>query len=261
MTEKNNKPIAFFDSGVGGISVLNEAIKMMPNENYIYFGDSKNAPYGIKSTSDVKKLTEKNIGFLIEKGVKAVVIACNTATSASAEYLRGKYKEIPIIGVEPALKPAALSHPGEKVLVMATPMTLAEKKFKTLMREYSDTADIIPVPCGGLMEFVEAGILDGEEIEEFLNEVLTQEIKEGSTAIVLGCTHYPFIKESISKVMDHHVQIYDGGLGTATQLKRRLMRCGLLSASNKRGSIDVINSLDDEKILKLSEKLIYREDL
>lgn len=258
MIEKNNNPIAFLDSGVGGISVLNEAVKMMPNENYMYFGDSKNAPYGTKTTTEVRDLTEKNVELLLEKGAKAVVIACNTATSAAADYLRNKYKEVPIIGVEPALKPAVLNHKGKKILVMATPMTLAEKKFKNLLSQYEEQAQIIPVPCGGLMEFVEEGILDGKELEEYLEDRLQAELRESSVAVVLGCTHYPFIKDSIIKVIGHDVQIYDGGEGTAKHLHTRLVKDKLLRNRNERGQVEVMNSLDNKSIIRLSEKLLVK---
>lgn len=258
MIKKNDNPVAFLDSGVGGISVLNEAIKMMPNENYIYFGDSKNAPYGTKTTAEVRNLTEKNVEFLLQEGAKAVVIACNTATSAAADYLRNKYKNIPIIGVEPALKPAVLNNEGKKILVMATPMTLAEKKFKNLMSKYEEFAQILPVPCGGLMEFVEEGILEGDELDKYLTSRLAMELRENATAVVLGCTHYPFIKDSIIKVIGHDVQIYDGGEGTAKQLQRRLGRDKLLRKGTNHGQVMVMNSLDQESIIKLSEKLLVK---
>ncbi len=258
MINKNNNPIAFLDSGVGGISVLNEAIKMLPKENYIYFGDSKNAPYGTRTTAEVRELTERNVEFLLNNGAKAVVIACNTATSAAAEYLRNKYKELPIIGVEPALKPAALDNEEKKILVMATPMTLAEKKFNTLMAGYEKYARIVPVPCGGLMEFVEAGILDGQELEEFLRKILAKDLCKDAEAVVLGCTHYPFIKETIIKVIGHDVKIYDGGEGTARQLQRRLKRDRLLRKSGEHGQVEMMNTLKEENIMNLSHKLLIK---
>lgn len=259
MIEKNNNPIAFLDSGVGGISVLNEAIKMMPNENYMYFGDSKNAPYGTKTTAEVRELTKKNVENLLEQGAKAVVIACNTATSAAADYLRNRYKDIPIIGVEPALKPAALSNKGREILVMATPMTLSEKKFKNLMLKYEQYAEIIPVPCGGLMEFVEAGMLSGEELENYLTKIFKEDLCEHADAVVLGCTHYPFIKKSIIKAIGHDVKIYDGGAGTAKQLQRQLKKNKLLTKNMNRGCVEVLNSLQEEQVLELSKRLINNE--
>ncbi|MBN7774344.1 glutamate racemase [Clostridium aminobutyricum] len=257
--DKNDNPIAFLDSGVGGISVLNEALKIMPNENYIFFGDSVNAPYGTRTTEEVRALTEKNVEFLLERGSKAIVIACNTATSAAADYLRNKYKQVPIIGVEPALKPAALNNKGGKVLVMATPMTLKERKFNKLMQQYQEVAQIIPVPCGGLMEFVEQGILDGSELEEFLYSMLTEDIRTQTGAIVLGCTHYPFIKDTITKVIGYPIEIYDGGMGTAKQLQRTLERSKLLRKSDSIGQVEVINTLDSERMITLSEKLLMKE--
>jgi len=133
----NKNPIGFIDSGVGGVSVLKEAVKLLPNENYIYFGDSKNAPYGIKSVKEVQKLTFDACEFLINHNAKALVIACNTATSAAINELRKKYKSIPVIGIEPALKPAVELNRKGKIIVMATPMTLAEKKFNELMLNYN----------------------------------------------------------------------------------------------------------------------------
>ena len=132
-------PIGFFDSGVGGLSVLREAIKIMPNEDYIYFGDSKNAPYGTKTVDEVRELTFKAVEFLLSKGVKGIAIACNTATSAAVADLRKTYPELPLVGIEPALKPAVELNKDGDILIMATSMTLKEEKFKRLMDKYKDT--------------------------------------------------------------------------------------------------------------------------
>lgn len=255
-TNKINKygAVGFLDSGVGGISVLNEALQILPNENYIFFGDSANAPYGTKDKEEVRKLTEDVVEKLADMGAKAVVIACNTATGVAADYLRKKYKYLPIIGIEPALKPAALEHEHEKIIVMATPRTLVERKFANLMQRYEKSAEIIPVPCGGLMEFVEAGKYEGEEVEDFLRELLKG--KKDVTAAVLGCTHYPFLKNSIRKILGSQVEIYDGGAGTARQLKRRLSKLGLLNDSEEPGKVTVINSSKKPEMIELSKILI-----
>ena len=188
-------PIGFFDSGVGGLSVLKEALKIMPNENYIYFGDSKNAPYGVKDFKEVKALTYEAVEFLLSKGAKGLVIACNTATSAAVAALRVTYPKIPIVGIEPAVKPAVkLKRPG-KIIIMATPVTLKLEKFHKLLDLYKDEAEIIPMPCAGLMEFVEAGNINGKETVEYLKEKFAQYNKNDIASIVLGCTHYPFIKD------------------------------------------------------------------
>ena len=158
------KPIGVLDSGLGGISVLKEAVKIMANEDFIYFGDSKNAPYGVKTAEEVKELTFNAVETLLKKGVKGIVIACNTATSAAVADLRVKYPELPLVGIEPALKPAVNNPKEGKILVMATPMTLKEAKFHRLLDRFKGNRVIELVPCGGLMEYVESGVLDGDEL-------------------------------------------------------------------------------------------------
>lgn len=247
-------PIGFLDSGVGGLSVMKEALKIMPNENYIYFGDSNNAPYGTKTVKEVRELTFKAVDFLLSKGVKGIVVACNTATSAAVADLRKIYPNLPLVGIEPALKPAVQLNSDGNILIMATPMTLREVKFNSLLEKYKEVAKIIPVPCAGLMEFIEAGVLDGIELEVYLNEKLSS--YNNISSIVLGCTHYPFVKELISKVVGENVSIIDGGMGTSREIKRRLDMNGLLSDSKEKGKIEVYNSKDDDELIMLSWKLI-----
>lgn len=152
--DSEDRPIGFFDSGVGGISVLREAVKILSNEDFVYFGDSKMAPYGIKTVEEVKRLTFNAVEFLLKKNIKALVVACNTATSAAIIDLRKTYsKYMPIVGIEPALKPAVEFNREGNILIMATPMTLAESKFNNLMKKYS-TSNIIPLPCSGLVELM-----------------------------------------------------------------------------------------------------------
>lgn len=157
---QRENPIAVFDSGVGGISVLRELIRIMPEEDFIYFGDSKNAPYGTKEKEKVRELTIGCARKLFDQGAKGLVVARNTATSAAVRKLREMYPYIPIVGIEPALKPAALCMEHPKVLVMATPMTIHEEKFHVLMERYKEKAQILPLPCPGLMDFIERGDLD-----------------------------------------------------------------------------------------------------
>lgn len=244
----SNKSIGFFDSGVGGISVLKEARNLLPYENFIYFGDSKNAPYGVKSVEDVKRLTFNAVDFLISKGVKAIVIACNTATSAAIEDLRNSYINIPIIGIEPALKPAVESENPGKIIIMATPMTLSETKFSNLMNSFKDKTEIIPLPCAGLVELIEKGKTEGEEVNFYLKQKLKPFLNSTISSVVLGCTHYPFIKVELSKILDKNTDIIDGSLGTAKQLKRQLENMNALNNQNEPGRIEIINSLEDETI-------------
>lgn len=255
MDIKNN-PIGFFDSGVGGLSVLREAISIMPNENFVYFGDSKNAPYGIRDVEDVKQLTFKAVEFLLNKNVKAIVVACNTATSAAIHDLRDKYKDIPIIGIEPALKPAVKLNRKGNIIIMATPMTLREHKFEELMSKYEDESSIIKMPCPRLVEFVEHGIVEGKELENYLSGKFEPFINEDIAAVVLGCTHYPFVKETLRKVLGRDIPLIDGGLGTSQELRRQLDDKNWLSDSNRKGNVEIYNSTNDNKIIDFCYNLI-----
>ncbi|WP_017415023.1 glutamate racemase [Clostridium tunisiense] len=254
--DKKSLSIGFFDSGVGGLSVLRETIKLMPNENYIYFGDSKNAPYGVKTVEEVQKLTFNAVEFLLSEGVKAIVIACNTATSAAIEELRSFYKDIPIIGIEPALKPAVELNREGAVVIMATSMTLAEKKFNALQEKYKEEANIAPLPCGGLVELIEGGNVEGEPVENYLREKFKEVKSHRVGAVVLGCTHYPFVKGAISKVLGEDIPVIDGSDGTSRHLKKVLEDNNLLNPHGSKGTVSIYNSLDSEAIISLSYKLL-----
>lgn len=254
--KQKDLPVGFLDSGIGGLSVLKEAVKLLPNEDFLYYGDSKNAPYGTKTRKEVQMLTGDIVGFLRERGVKAIVIACNTATSAAASLLREKFNDMPIVGIEPALKPAVIHHIKERVLVMATPMTIREQKFQQLVQLYGKEVQIIELPCEGLMEFVERGVLEGEEIEAYLKALLGPYLDQKIGAIVLGCTHYPFLKNSIAKISGAEVDIIDGSLGTSKELKRRLEEEGLLNDKKEKGTVEILNSLEGNKMLDLSYRLL-----
>ena len=251
-----DSPIGFFDSGIGGLSVLKEAIKLLPRESFIYFGDSKNAPYGIKTVEEIKKLSYAAVDFLLNKGAKAIVIACNTATSAAASDLRSSYPQIPIIGIEPALKPAVQLHRRGKILIMATPVTLVEKKFKNLMKSFEKNSEIIPMPCAGLAELIESGNIESQEVKEFLKDKLESHIDSNISSIVLGCTHYPFIKKHLSSIVGEDIPIIDGSLGTAKQLRRQLIQNNIMNQGIDAGKVEIFNSLEDPKIIDLGYRLL-----
>ena len=239
---------------------MRESIKLMPNENYIYFGDSKNAPYGGRATEEVRELSFKAVDFLLQKGVKAIVVACNTATSAAINQLRERYPSIPIIGIEPALKPAVKNCSMGKILIMATNVTLKEKKFNELMNKLAEEEGclnrIVPLPCPGLVEFVEKGDIDSREVKGFLEDKLAPYLQESISSIVLGCTHYPFVKEAISEIVGEDVQIIDGSEGTVRELKRKLTEKELRNSKDNKGRIEIYNSLEKEEIIALSYKLL-----
>lgn len=257
---RTDLPIGVFDSGVGGISVLRELVAWMPNENYIFFGDSRNAPYGTKTLREVQELTCADADYLIGMGVKALVVACNTATSAAIQVLREKYPQMPVIGIEPALKPAVLVKTHPRVLVMATPMTLREKKFRNLMRQFEACADIVPLPCPGLVEYVERGELQSAQLEQFLRGIFAKFEADSVDCVVLGCTHYPFVRRMIERVLGNQVQIFDGGAGTARETQRRLKECGLLNPSTEKGTVILRNSADSDEMNRLGFLLLNAED-
>lgn len=236
-----NSAIAVFDSGLGGISVLRELVRVLPGENYIYYGDTANAPYGTRSVSEVRSLTFSAYNRLREMDIKAFVLACNTATSAAVSCLRESYPDDIIIGIEPAIKPAVAICDRPTVAVLGTPLTLSEKKLAELMERYADRASIIPVPCPGIVEFVERGELCGEQLETLLRSLLSPLEGKKLDAVVLGCTHYPFIRSEIARIIGEDVPILDGSLGVARQTYRRLDEAGLLRDGGE-GSVIYIDS-------------------
>lgn len=250
------KAIGVLDSGVGGVSVLKELISLMPNENYIYLADSLNAPYGEKSMERVREITLKNTEFLLSKGAKAIVIACNTATGASASAIREKYPSVPIIGLEPAVKPASCGLGNDTVLVMATELTLKQPNFQKLLERFSNFANIIPLPCPGLMEIVEDGDLEGDRIDNYLKELFKTIDKSKIDSVVLGCTHYPHVKKSILKALGRDIEVYDGGYGAAKETKRRLEEACIIADANQKGTVQFINTSDDERKNLLALKLL-----
>lgn len=256
---RKEQPIGVFDSGVGGISVLQELLRVMPCENYIYLGDSKNAPYGTKPLEMVRQLTFENVRVLLDQGAKGLVVACNTATSAAVRLMRSMYPELPIVGIEPALKPAALQKEHPRVLVMATPMTVQQEKFRQLMARYEDKAEIYPLACPGLVEFIEAGDLDSEQLHDFLQKLLGPYLDKGLDSIVLGCTHYPFARKMIRSIVGDAVTIFDGGEGTAREMRRRLAAADLLNPSEKPGRVRFENSVATEAELELCRRLLKQE--
>lgn len=245
--------IAVFDSGVGGISVLRHLRRLLPGERYLYFGDSANAPYGSRPTCQVRELTlaatEK---ILTSYPVKALVIACNTATAAAVQDVRQKYPDLIVIGIEPALKLAADHFPGGRVGVMATEVTLREEKFDQLLSRFPH-CQVEKIPAPGLVQLIEAGKTEGEEILALLQKILGPYVGK-LDALVLGCTHYPFAAKAITQVLGSQVTLLDGGDGTARETQRRLTQAGLME--NGAGELVIFNSANDEAMLALSWKLL-----
>ena len=245
--------IAVFDSGVGGISVLRQLVKQLPGERFLYYGDSANAPYGTRTTEEVRALAMTAAEKLVSRQIKALVVACNTATSAAITELREAYPELIVVGIEPAVKLASRLFPGGTVGVMATPVTLREEKFNHLVALCSLDCTVVPLPAPGLPELVEKGRGDSPEADALLAEVLGP-WKGKLDALVLGCTHYPFAAPAIHRVLGESTVLLDGGDGTARETKRRLMEAGLLAEAE--GSILWENSSGDETMIELCKKLM-----
>ena len=255
---KKHDYIAVFDSGVGGISVLRHLVRILPGERFVYYGDSANAPYGSRSTQEVRALTLAAVGKLLaEYPLKALVIACNTATAAAVNDVRAAHPELIVVGIEPALKVAADHFPGGRVGVLATEVTLREEKFDTLLHRFDENVTIYKIPAPGLVELVEHGKVDAPETEALLRKVLGPYLGK-LDAVVLGCTHYPFARNAIRRVLGDDVVLLDGGEGTARETRRRLEQAGLLE--NGGGEVILRNSSPDPDMLRLSRERLNQED-
>lgn len=255
MAQAYKNYVGVFDSGVGGISILKSLTRVLPNERFLYFGDSANAPYGEKDIDTVRALSTGIVEEMIAGGVKAIVIACNTATAAAAAYLRARI-DLPIIGVEPALKPAAIA--ADRVLVMATDVTLSLKKYHDLWDRYAGYADCISLPCPGLAARIEHGALDAPDLRAMLADLLAPYIGKVD-AVVLGCTHYPFVKKPIADILGD-VRFFDSGDGTARELRRVLAARGTLAAGDAPGGVIFQSSIDTPEEIALY-KWFYHQDI
>ena len=247
---KKQDYIAVFDSGVGGISVLRHLIRHLPGERFLYYGDSANAPYGSRSTEEVRQLTLAAAKKLTtEYPVKALVIACNTATAAAVKQVQAAYPDLIVVGIEPALKVAADHFPGGRIGVMATEVTLREEKFDLLLHRFDENCTITKIPAPGLVQLIEAGKVDAPETEELLRQILKDHIGK-LDALVLGCTHYPFASKAISRVLAGQAVLLEGGDGTARETLRRLAEADLLEEGE--GEVTILNSAEDESMIQLS---------
>ncbi len=252
--------IGFFDSGIGGLSVLHHALKVFPNEQFLFFADKKHVPYGEKTSEQVLEYTSEAVEFMIENDVKAIVIACNTATSVAITTLREKY-DLPIIGMEPAVKKALDENDTMRVLVCATPITVRGKKLKQLIERVDNhhLVDLLPLPQ--LVRFAETGEFDSKAVTSYLSEELSRFDLTKESSLVLGCTHFNYFKDSFRKLLPDSVKFVDGNEGTVNQLYRKLQENGLLE--NNRQSIEFYYSKEkvtDEAELKRIDSLFERLD-
>ena len=249
--------IAVFDSGVGGVSVLRELRRLLPAERYYYFGDSANAPYGRKTTEQVRELTlAAGRKLLVDRDCKALVVACNTATAAAITDLRAEYPDRIIVGIEPALKLACDRHPGGTIGIMATDVTLRERKLAALMERVKRDCTVLRLPSPGVVELVEAGKCDTPEAVALMEQILGPHVGK-LNALVLGCTHFPFMKKAMGQVLGEGVELLDGGEGTARETRRRLAEARLLGEG--QGELVVENSSGDVEKIALTCQLLEAE--
>lgn len=227
----SNNPIGIFDSGVGGISIWKELNTLLPNENTIYLADSMHAPYGPKGKEEIIRLSKKNTKLLIERGVKIIIVACNTATTAAIDVLRSEYA-IPFVGIEPAIKPAAISSRQEKVGILATEGTLKSSLFQNTSSAFRSKVDIIEKVGTGLVEAIEKGDINSTPTRQLLKKYLDPMVDQGIDKLVLGCTHYPFLKPLIKQLIPQNIEIIDSGKAVAKRTEFILNQEGMLNQSS-----------------------------
>lgn len=253
-------PIGVFDSGVGGLSILSASINRLPNESYLYLADSAYAPYGDKSDRVIRDRVTQVVSFLIDRGAKAIVIACNTATAAAVHECREIF-DLPIIGVEPGLKPAIKTSQSKRVGVLATQYTVESEKFQRLVSQLKEQADTITaLGCPGLVELIENPTTTNHELRALLSSYIDQFEAADIDTLALGCTHYGFVEEQINGFFNKPVKVVDTSQSIAHEIERRLSAQDLLSSSNQKGSVELLTTSTDTDALKaLANRLIQFE--
>jgi glutamate racemase len=227
----SKQPIGVFDSGIGGLSIWNEIKALLPHENTIYLADSKNAPYGQRTTEEIIELSVKNTELLLKKGSKIVVVACNTATTNAISYLRNTYK-VPFVGIEPAIKPAALQTKTNAIGILATQGTLSSALFHETSRKFTEGIKVVEQIGEGLVPLIEQGRIESKEMEDLLNKYLMPMVNAQIDYLVLGCSHYPFLIKKIREIIGNEVTIIDSGEAVARQTKAILEQHQLLNSGN-----------------------------
>jgi glutamate racemase len=254
------RPIAFFDSGIGGLSVLSTAYRLLPDECFVYYGDSARAPYGSRTPEEISAFTVECVGRLAEHDMKALVIACNTATSVAIERIRA-WLQIPVISMEPAIKPAFEQRKDGRVAVMATPATLSQPRFLRLRGRIDPNNEALLLPCSGLVELIEKGDFKSQEIFAYLEDLFAPHKDQKLDSVVLGCTHFVLIAEAVRSVCERlypGISIVDGNEGTVRHLARVLDQRGMLNSKPYGGDrVVFFSSGDADRLRELFDGLIY----
>ena len=250
----SDRPIGIFDSGVGGLSVLLEIERELPHEDLLYAADSGHAPYGEKPVAFIEGRALTIVEVLVERGAKAVVVACNTATGVAVDALRARWS-IPIVGIEPAINPAVGTTKSGVVGVLATSQTIASARFARLVDTFGSGVRVVAQPCPGLVEQVESGELSGDETRALVSSYVRPLIEQGADTLVLGCTHYPFVSDVIQSVAGPGVVVINPAAAVARELRRRLEERGLVASRERRGRAAFLTSGSPPGLARLLQTL------
>lgn len=245
------RPIGILDSGVGGLSVLRHLQDLLPNEHLIYFADQAHIPYGSRSLEEIRAYTAEIVRFLLAQNAKLIVVACNTASGAALDHVRALFPQTPIVGMEPAIKPAALLTTTGKVGVLATPGTFTSSRYAALVGRFAQGISVYEDPCRGLVEQIERGALDAPETEAILRRAVGPMVEAGVDTIVLGCTHYPFVIPLLQRILGESVAIIDPAPAVARHTRNVLQQNHLLAPETQRGSLQLLTSGDAARLSDL----------
>jgi len=255
MKATSQAPIGIFDSGVGGLSVLRAIRQSMPHEHLVYFADQWHVPYGPRSLEEIRQFSEAITRFLLDEGAKIIVVACNTASAAALYWLREKFPDVPFVGMEPAVKPAAEQTRSGVVGVLATPATFQGEPYNSVMERFASDVTVLQNTCGGLVEEIERGALEGEKTRQILEDALRPMLGRGLDTVVLGCTHYPFVIPQIEAICGDDVNVIDPAPAVARQVERRLDTINAKSTVDAEGEVKVYTSGDAEALSHLIPQL------
>ena len=251
----NNSPIGVYDSGLGGLSVWHELCRLLPEESLIYLGDGKNCPYGGRPREDIERFAEEAVSYLVGRGVKMVVVGCNTATTAAIDHLRAKWPNLPIVGLEPAVKPACLNSVTRRIAVLATKHSLQSDMFLRTAARYADDVEVLKVVGEEFVEIVEAGEEHSERADVAVRRVVEPLLDRGIDYIVLGCTHYPFLRPNIERVIgDRDIKVIDSGEAVARRVEWLLERYDIRAERGHKATYDFATFADDNYLERLRQR-------
>ena len=254
--KSSNDPIGVFDSGVGGLSVLRVMLEQMPHESMIYFGDQGHVPYGPRSMAEIQEFSEGITRFLLERNARLIVVACNTASAAALQYLRGSFPGVPFVGMEPAVKPAAEITKTGRVGVLATPATFQGALYASVVERFGAGVEFFQHTCPGLVDQIEKGELDSAGTRSILEDALLPMLEKNIDTVVLGCTHYPFVIPLIQNITGETVRVIDPAPAVARQVRRLLEAGGSLNASDRKADIQFFTSGDAQGGSSALQKLL-----